>query len=150
MRHHHTTVRRLRGFTLIEALVATSVAGVLSSIAYPSFQGSIQKSRRADALVALVQAQTAQERWRFNQRSYGSLAQIGVPATTAGGHYTIEVVAADEDRYTLRARAIGGQARDQACRVLQMTVEGVTASRSSGPDEGVANGTADNRRCWSL
>lgn len=148
--HHRPTLRRPRGFTLIEMLVATSVAGVLSSIAYPSFQGALQKSRRADALVALVQAQTAQERWRFNQRSYGSLAQIGLPATTAGGHYTIEVLAADEDRYTLRARASGSQSRDQACRVLQMTVEGVTATRASGPDDGVGNGTADNRRCWSL
>ena len=147
---NHPCTRRPRGFTLIEMLVATSVAGVLSSIAYPSFQGTIQKSRRADALVALVQAQTAQERWRFNQRSYGSLAQIGLPATTAGGHYLIEVVAAGEDGYTLRASAVGSQSRDRACRVLQMTVEGVTATRASGPDEQVGNGTADNRRCWSL
>ena len=69
-----------RGFTLIEMLLAISVAGLLSGIAYPSFQGVLHQVRRADAYVALLQAQAAQERWRANHREYGaSLAEIGAP-----------------------------------------------------------------------
>ena len=62
------------GFTLIELMIATSVSGVLSSIAYPSFSGALQKVRRTDALVAMMQVQQAQERWRANNSRYGTLA----------------------------------------------------------------------------
>lgn len=142
--------RRQTGFTFVELLAAMSVAGVLSGLAWPTFQGALQKSRRADALVALTQAQAAQERWRFNQRAYGSLAQIGVAPTTAGGHYTLAVVEAGTDRYVLQARAAGAQAGDRACRVLRLTVDGAMVVRSSGPDEATVNDAAANRRCWGL
>jgi type IV pilus assembly protein PilE len=141
---------RQSGFTFVELLAAVSVAGVLSGIAWPSFQGALHKSRRADALVALTAAQAAQERWRFNQRSYGSLAQVGLSATTPGGHYTLAVVDADADGYVLQARAAGNQAGDRACRVLQLTVDGAMVTRASGRGEQVDNDAAANRRCWSL
>ncbi len=144
------TRRRQTGFTFVELLAAMSVAGVLSGLAWPSFHGALQKSRRADALVALTQAQAAQERWRFNQRGYGSLAQIGVSPTTSGGHYTLAVTEADADRYVLQAVAAGAQAGDRACRVLRLTVDGAMVTRSSGPDESRLNDAAANRGCWGL
>ena len=64
------------------------IASILSSIAYPSFQGSLQKARRTDALVALMQVQISQERWFVNHRGYGTLAELApagaieLPATT--------------------------------------------------------------------
>ncbi len=146
----HTTSRRPRGFTLIETLTVLSVASVLSSIAYPSFQGSLHKARRADALVALAQVQTAQERWRFNHRAYAGLAELRLPAASSARHYTLEVVAADEDRYEVVARAAGSQAGDRGCRHLKLVFDGVTATRLSGPDDTVANPPAANRRCWGF
>ena len=142
--------RHQSGFTFIELLAAVSVASVLSSIAWPSFTGAVQKSRRADALVALTHAQSAQERWRFNQRSYGSLAQIGIATATSGGHYALTVPQADAERYVLQASAVGSQAGDRACRVLRLAVEGAMITRSSGTDERADNDAAANRRCWSL
>ena len=68
----------LRGFTLIESLVAVSVAAVLSSVAYPSLEGHVLRARRTDALVALMNAQLAQERYRSNNNSYGTLVEVGV------------------------------------------------------------------------
>ena len=41
--------RRAAGFTLIETLAAVSIAGVLASIAYPTFEAPIQRARRTDA-----------------------------------------------------------------------------------------------------
>ena len=141
---------RQHGFTLIEMLIATSVASILSSVAYPSFLGSLCKARRSDALVALVQVQAAQERWRFNHRSYASLSELGVRTASSAGHYTLEVLSADEDRYEVVARATGTQARDSACRTLKMTLDGVTVTRSSGPDDLASNPTDANRRCWGF
>lgn len=143
--------RHSAGFTLIEMLLAVSVASLLSSIAYPSFQGTLHKARRADAYVALMSAQAAQERWRANRRDYAaSLAEIGVPARSSAGHYMLQVLDADADRYEIVAVATGGQARDTACRHLKLTMNGATVSHASGPDALVANPTADNRRCWSF
>ena len=42
----YRSIRRAAGFSLVELLVATSISGVLASIAYPTFTGSVHKIRR--------------------------------------------------------------------------------------------------------
>lgn len=142
--------RRAGGFTLIEVLTVLGIASILSSIAWPSFQGSLQRARRADALVALTQVQLAQARWLSNHRSYGSLADLRVGARSGAGHYALEMLAADGERYEVIARAVGPQSRDSECRRLKLVIDGANTARSSGPDDGVANDPAANRRCWGL
>jgi type IV pilus assembly protein PilE len=142
--------RRSSGFTLIEMLVGIAIAAVLSGIAYPSFESALLKARRSDALVALMQVQSAQERWRSNQRAYGSLAEIGLPTRSAAGHYTLQVTASDAERYEVVAQATGAQARDATCRALKLTLDSATVTYSSGPDPQQANPHAVNRRCWNL
>jgi type IV pilus assembly protein PilE len=145
---NRTNRRGQRGFTLVEMMIAVAVAGVLSGIAFPSFQGVLHQARRSEALVALMQVQAAQERWRANHRAYGALAEIGVAATTPGGHFTLSLANVGEDGYDVLATATGGQSRDANCRVLRLRLDGATVSRASGPDALVANSTAKNRRCW--
>ena len=140
---------RRRGFTLIEVMVATAITGVLSSIAYPSFMGTVHKVRRADAQVALLQLQAAQERWRANHNVYGSLAEIRQPATSPAGHYTLQLRAQSSSGYEVLATAGGAQAGDRACRVLLLSVSGLNASYASGADETLANDAATTRRCWN-
>ena len=64
----HASSRRQRGFTLIETMIAVGIAGVLSSIAYPSLEGHVLRARRIDALASLMSAQLAQERTRIGAR----------------------------------------------------------------------------------
>ena len=142
--------RRSRGFTLIEVLSVLGIASVLSGIAYPSFQGSLQKARRTDALVALTQVQISQERWFVNHRGYATLAELRLPAQTSSGHYALEMIAADEARYEVVARASGSQTQDSECRRLKLVVDGAMTTRASGADDNVANPPAANRRCWGL
>ena len=139
-----------RGFTLIELMIAVAIAGVLGSVTYPTFQGALHKSHRSEALVALMQLQAAQERWRSNHRSYGTLAEIGTAATTSGGRYTLQVDAIGEDGYDAIATAAGSQARDAACRVLRLRIDGATVLQASGRDATVSNTAAQNRRCWLM
>jgi type IV pilus assembly protein PilE len=108
--------RRSRGFTAIELLIAIVIVGVLAAIAYPSFRGAIDRSRRADAIGALLLAQLAQERWRANQVTYGNLGEIGVPSRSSAGHYRLEVGELTSSGYELRASAVGVQERDAASR----------------------------------
>ena len=142
--------RRNHGFTLIEMMVATAVSGILSSIAYPSFMGTVHKVRRTDALVAVMQVQAAQERWRSSNPSYGSLVEIRQPAASPSRHYDIEVRDSTASGYEVVATARGAQARDNACRSMKLSVTGLNATYASGADSIVANPAEVNRQCWAL
>ena len=142
--------RRNRGFTLIEMMIATAVSGILSSIAYPSFMGTVHKVRRTDALVAVMQVQSAQERWRSNNPSYGSLAEIRQPAASPSRHYDIEVRDSSANGYEVVATARGSQTHDNACRSMKLSVTGLNATYASGADSSVANPVEVNRQCWAL
>jgi type IV pilus assembly protein PilE len=139
-----------RGFTLIEMLVAMAVAGILSSIAYPSFQGQVHKVRRSDVLVAMMQVQLAQERWRSNSNAYGSLAEVGVANIFAAGYYSLQVTSNNGDGYEVLASATGTQVRDTVCRNLRLSVVGANLTYRSGPDASTGNAPAVNRQCWNL
>ena len=138
------------GFSLIELSIALVVTAVLTTLTLPSFERQLQRARRADALVAALQVQTAQERFRSEAAGYGSLTQIGAPSTSAGGHYRLELNLLDPDAYELVATATGLQARDAACRYLKLSSASLNVVHASGPDDRVANDNAQNRRCWDL
>lgn len=150
MNRQMTSRRGSRGFTLIEIVTVLGVASVLSSLAWPSFQGSLQKARRAEAMLAMAQLQIAQERWYANRGRYGSLEELRLPARTSAGHYQLAISEADAQGYVAMAMASGTQAGDAACRQLRLTVAGGATAHASGADAGVANDAAANRRCWNF
>ena len=143
-----TAHRFAQGFTLIELMLVVAVAGVLSGVAYPSFMGQLQKIRRADALVSILQVQAAQERWRANNLAYGTLTEVGVAATSAAGHYTLQITAPSSNGYEIVAVATGSQAHDTACRSLRLRVEGGNLIQTSGIDAATTNAPQQNRQCW--
>ena len=56
-------MKKQNGFTLIELMIVVAIIGVLSAIAYPSYQSYMKKSARADAKVGLTKLADKQERF---------------------------------------------------------------------------------------
>ncbi|HEX3140562.1 MAG TPA: type IV pilin protein [Rhizobacter sp.] len=139
-----------RGFTLIEMMVATAIAGVLAATAYPSFQAPVYKARRTDGITALMQLQMTQERWRSGHSSYAELTELSASANSSMRYYTLNVTEASESSFSATATGTGAQAGDNACKVLRLTVSGGDTRYASGSDETTANSSADNRRCWGV
>lgn len=134
--------RRVGGFSLIELLIALLIVAVLAVIAYPTFMAQLHKSRRADAVVALVQVQQAQERWRANHTNYAdSLAALGV-SPPSSGRYRLTITDAAAHGYTATASAAATQATDTACSSLSVTLSGGNTAYSS-------TGSAAASSCWN-
>lgn len=67
-------LRRRRGFTLIELMITVAIVGVLAAIAYPSYQDSVLKGRRAEGRTALLNLLQQQERYYTQTGSYLSFS----------------------------------------------------------------------------
>ncbi len=125
-----------KAFTLIELMVAVAIVGILAGIAYPSYQDSVMKSRRADAKGALLGLANAMERHFTETNSYlgvgmtdgdtGSPTIFSATSPVDGGtpYYNLTISAATADSYTLDATPIGAQANDP-CGTLSLTQTGV-------------------------
>ena len=126
--------RHASGFTLIEVLTVCAVAGVLAGVALPSYQGQLQRSRRADAVAALTRLQWAQERAHAATGMYSDdLRALHSAATSSEGLYSlaVELTGADGWRATATAVAGGAQAGDGAC--ARLSVEVVQGFTRFGP-----------------
>ena len=142
--------REQRGFTLIEVSVCTALIGILSSIAVPTYQSTIQKVRRADALVALMDVHLAQSRFRANNAVYGQLNDIGTRNTSPAGHYVLDVASSTPTGFVVVATALGAQRADRGCGVMRLTVDGANVAYASGRDSHAGNDAAVNKRCWMM
>jgi type IV pilus assembly protein PilA len=104
------------GFTLVELLVVMLILGLLAAIAIPSFFNQREKAKDADAKAAARTAQTAIETYATgNQGDYtGATAgtatdDLNVIEPTLNDS-TVEVLAADENSYTVEVTSEGSAA----------------------------------------
>lgn len=113
-------MRKSRGFTLIELMVAVAVVAILAAVAVPSYQEHVRKGRRADAQAFLMRVANQQQQYILDARTYalgaGALGLLNspVPATVAP-YYNVTVTPdapATPPAFTVTATAIGAQVKD--------------------------------------
>lgn len=141
---------RARGFSLIELAVTLAATGILMAVAYPAYSDYVLRSRRAEGANALAQVQLAQERWRGNNNSYASsLSALGLPSTSAQGHYALEVTAAAANGWSATATASSAQQLiDTKCRTLTLVMAGGNITYGSSNASGATDSGGANR-CWA-
>ena len=130
----HSSIKS-RGFTLTEILIVVAIMGILAAIAYPSYQDSVRKSRRADARAVLLEAAQFMER-RYTENLTAGYAGVALPAnltvspsgSAAGSqYYDITVTNLAQNTFTLNAAPTGAQSSDK-CGTLTLTNTGVKGS----------------------
>jgi len=79
-----TTGRRHgAGFTLIEVMITVAIIAILASIALPSYQTFVMRSKIIDATSKLGDLRTAMEKFFMDNRSYLAGAVCGVDQAAA-------------------------------------------------------------------
>lgn len=123
------TSRAQRGVTLIELMMVVTILAIIAGIAVPSYRKYLLRSQRSEAKIALLQLQTAEEKFYLQNNSYtdnvkaASPTGLGLAGVSETGKYDITVVvSADTDGNeaqkfvaTASARAGGGQTDDTDC-----------------------------------
>ena len=125
-----------KGITLIELMIVVAIIGILAGIAYPSYQDSVRKSRRAEAHTDLFALQLAMEKARGNCATYatgfgsGGCTSNQVNYTANSNYYTLSITGASASAYTLVATATGAQASDTDCAEITLARNGTQGGTS--------------------
>jgi type IV pilus assembly protein PilE len=119
------------GFSLIELMIAVAIVGILSAIAYPSYQEYVRSADRADAQAALSELSQFMERYHTQTGSYENAA---LPFTsspkTGAARYTLSIEGTpDEKEFTLQATPQGAMAADK-CGTLKLSSTGAKDQKS--------------------
>lgn len=132
---------RIKGFSLMELMIAVAIVAILGAIAYPSYQDSVRKSRRADAKAALTElAQLMEQHYsqRFNYSTF-TLPTTKTPKDALDGsqYYTLKLKeGASANSFMLLAEPVNAQSGD-VCGTLTLDH---TGARGAAID--------DVNKCW--
>lgn len=115
---------RQSGMTLIELMIVVAIIGIITSIAYPSYQSFMNSSHRSTAQADLMALAAAMERHKAANFTYGGAANAGAdtgapsvfhahspasePASNKRYDLTIDTVSASGNSYRLKATPVAG------------------------------------------
>jgi len=83
--------QRMRGFTLVELMVAAAIIAILAAVAYPSYISHMIRSNRSAAEAHMLDLSQAEQQYLADQRSYAStVAALNMTTPAAvSSKYTI-------------------------------------------------------------
>jgi type IV pilus assembly protein PilE len=118
MERNSDCVKHLReitknGFSLIELLCVLGLVGLLTALAYPSYNKHLMHARRLDGMSALLDLATRLEQYHLQTGTYQT-ATLGAHKTTdvlnqtfsPGGWYQLRITQATQTYYALTATPI--------------------------------------------
>ena len=135
------------GFTLLELLFVLVLISVIAALALPGYRQQMARVHRTEAMTALLQLQSAEEKFYLRHNAYTSNltatppAGLGLSTTTSSNRYELSVAVADDGQTfigTATPTPAGGQDTDHECLAFSIDARGRRA----------VSGTRDVRYCW--
>lgn len=119
--------------------MTVAIAAILATIAVPSYQETVRKSRRTDAKVALEDLANRLERYYADNNTYVGFT-IPTPSSPEG-YYTLSIEAQSASGFTIKAtrNPTGPQANDTRCGDFTLDQAGT---------RGISGGTGTAADCW--
>lgn len=137
-------VRSVRGFTLIELMIAVVIVGILGSIAYPSYVHYVTRSNRSAVESYMLGVASKEEQYLLDARQYAAdMPTLGFATlpSNVSGQYNVTLTADNTQTpptYLITATPIGSQAgQDTQCGSLtldQSGAKGTSVTPSPAPD----------------
>lgn len=149
------SARRERGFTLIELMITAAIIAILAAIAFPSYQDSIWKAKRAEAKGAILKALQAEERFYTQNNTYVTYA-TGSPPSGAFPSFSADTLANSRYKIDVVQSAVTGACTDndpKKCVIVVATVINGAADPKCGSTlamDTVGNkvSAVTNAICW--
>lgn len=134
-----------KGFTLVEIIIVLGIIGILTSLAYPSYQDYLTRTRRTEGQSALLDLANRMEAYYAENETYATHSNSQDRMTTQNHYYQLAIVDATQTTYTLIATPLGTQAlNDKQCQSLTFNHIG-KRDITNGP-AGAPTGVAE--QCW--
>ena len=150
------TARRSAGFTLIEVMIVVVIIGILSSIAYPSYQDYVKQARRADAQASLMELAQFMERHYTSNGGYLKEGRSGgaptlpftsSPKNSSSAAYTLSLAQGiTAQTYSLQAVPTGMMSGD-SCGTLTVDHRGKKGTLTVD-HRGKKGSAGDMAKCW--
>ncbi len=135
------SLKRSRGFSLIELLIVVAIIAVLAAIAIPAYQRYSFRARRTEGQQLLQSIAIAEERYYATHNQYAALNTVGFQNTISqNGFYIADIPASastSSQAFTVEAVPQTAQITD-ACQILTINNAGLKSM----------TGTTSNGNCW--
>lgn len=83
-------MQRATGFTLIELMITVVIVAILASVAWPSYQSYLQRSRRADAQAVMMMIVNREQQFLLDARQYTNVVgPAGLGIVSQGWNCTL-------------------------------------------------------------
>lgn len=143
---------KLKGFTLIELMIAVVIIAILAAVALPSYQDHVRRSNRAVAKALLLEnAQFMEQVYTANNQYDAAVGPDGIANTVDDVAVALPIT--QSPRTGIVQYAISLQAVANAAFTLQAVPQGTMAADVCGTltltNTGVQGAGGDVASCWN-
>jgi type IV pilus assembly protein PilE len=113
----------MRGFSLLEVMLALFIAGVLTALSVPVYTKHVIHQNRLAAETALMKVASALEQYYTEHNSYAGIALEELHFPPINKNYKFHINASP-NRFILAAQPVNKQTRDTQCATLSINSQG--------------------------
>ena len=133
---------RQQGFTLIELMIAVAIVAILASIALPSYNDYITRSRFSEATGMLANGRVVFEQYYQDNRTYTGFTASMCPSDSTNWDYTCAAQDGPPQAFSIQADGLGAMAG------FRFTIDQNNARTTVVSGAAAANGWTGNTTCW--